>query len=142
MHRPVQLVHATDSVQVAARIMRDANVGMVPVCDDRRHVQGVVTDRDVAVRLAAEARPADKTLVTEVMSRDVVSCLATEDVARAEALMREHHKSRVLITDTSGVLLGVISIADLAHVGAPQAAETLRAVTEREVLTSEGMLRR
>jgi CBS-domain-containing membrane protein len=72
------------------------------------------------------------------MTRELIACRPTDDVSRAEALMARHQKSRVLVTDEHGKLLGVISLSDLAGTGEPLAAETLRAVCPREILEPHG----
>jgi CBS domain-containing protein len=122
-----------DSVQLAARKMRDANVGFLPVCDpSSMKILGAITDRDIVVRLIAENRASSEP-VSEAMSHDVVSCRASDDVTFAEQQMSEHKKSRILCTDATGRLVGVISLSDLAQVEEDkEVADTLREITERE----------
>ena len=74
MKRPVELCRDYETVQAAARKMADANIGFIPICDQRDHVVGALTDRDIAVRLAAEDRTASETRIADVMSHDIVSC--------------------------------------------------------------------
>jgi CBS domain-containing protein len=138
MRRPVEFVLPSQSVAVVARKMRDANVGFVPVCTADGRVIGVVTDRDLAVRVCAAERSDTRTEVAEVMSRDLVACRPTEDVSEAQELMARHQKSRLLVTDVQGRLLGVISLSDVAGSEQPLAAETLRAVALRELLNPRG----
>ena len=113
----------------AARKMRDANIGFVPVCDSSGAVIGTLTDRDIAVRAVAKQLPPTTPLV-EVMSNEVIACLATDDVTRAQQLMEQHRKSRILCVDELGRLTGVISLSDLARRG--DASGTLREVAARE----------
>jgi CBS domain-containing protein len=113
--------------------MRDANVGFLPVCNDAGQVVGVMTDRDIAVRVDAEGRSASTCPVGDVMTRETICCRATDDLGRAEDLMAEHKKSRVLVTDEDGVLEGVVSLSDVAQFEGPRrAAATIRTVTSRE----------
>jgi CBS domain-containing protein len=140
MRRPVQYVRLHDAAQTAARIMRDANVGLVAVCDADQHVRGVITDRDLAVRLVADNRNAEGTDAASVMSPSVISCRNTDEIGRAEALMREHRKSRIIVTDTKDVLVGVISLSDIARHSGSEAASILRSVAEREVLAGSGLV--
>lgn len=136
MTRDVVFVEPTDHTQEAARKMRDANIGFLPVCDEHRRVVGALTDRDIVVRLVAEGF-AVHTTVREVMSRDVVACRPGDDLAEAERLMGEHRKERIIVTDAGGRLLGVIGLADLVqHASDDRASETLRRVTEREISPS------
>jgi CBS domain-containing protein len=133
MKTTVACAGLTDTVQSAARTMRDRNIGFLPVCDAERRVVGTVTDRDIAVRLASEDRSAARTRVEEVMTPEVVSCLATDDLAQAEQLMASHKKSRVVVVDDQGAACGVISLSDIAE----RDSTTRAAVTLRQVATRE-----
>jgi CBS domain-containing protein len=133
MKRTVECVTQKDNVQVAARKMRDAEIGFLPVCDGGKRVVGAITDRDLALRVCAENRPAATTLVSDVMTKEVVACRPGDDITRAQQLMSQHHKSRMLCIDDGGQLVGVISLSDLAQAGdGSNAVSTMRAISERE----------
>lgn len=133
MTRDVGVCQSRDSVRDAARKMRELNVGFVPVCDDTGSVLGVVTDRDLALRVLAEGLPLT-TVVADVMSEELVACRPEDDVVRAEELMRGNQKNRILCVDDGGRLAGVISLSDLAQIEtASRVGELLGDVTEREV---------
>src|SRR2546427_2290109 len=83
MKRDVECVDPTQSVQEAARRMREANVGILPVCDSSKKVLGAITDRDIAIRIVAEGRP-PTTAAGDVMTREVVACRPDADVTDAE----------------------------------------------------------
>jgi CBS domain-containing protein len=121
--------------------MRDTNVGMLPVHNRRGQTVGVVTDRDLAMRVCAEARSPTDTQVGEVASRILIACHESDTLHRVEQLMSENHKSRVLVFGGHGKLSGVISLADIAVHDQPRAGETLRHVAEREVLAQHGGVR-
>ena len=139
MKRDVKCVAPTDSVQVAARLMRDENIGFVPVCDERKHVLGTITDRDLAIRILADGK-ASTVPVSEAMSHDVVSCRPDDELRRAEALLARNKKSRIMIVADDDSLVGVISLSDIAQVDDQDAhvAKTLRRVTEREAAPPGG----
>ena len=87
---------------------------------------GTITDRDIAIRLVAAKKPGTTT-VEDVMTREVISCSPKDDIRRAQELMAENHKSRIMCLDTGGRLVGVISLSDIAqHEHGARAAETLR----------------
>ena len=138
MRRPVEFIPPSQSVQAVARKMRDANIGFLPICDAEGRVLGTITDRDLATRILAADHPDVMTEVSEVMTHDLVACRPTDEISQAEELMARHQKSRLLVTDDHGRLVGVISLSDLAGTGEPLAAETLRAVASREVLDPHG----
>jgi CBS domain-containing protein len=132
MTRGVLCVDPKDPVQLAARRMRDENIGFLPVCDSTMKVLGAITDRDIAIRVVAEGLPPG-TAVGDVMTREVVATHPDDDLGRAEQLMAEHHKSRMMVTDDQGRLVGVISFSDIAQIEDPsRACQTIKRITERE----------
>jgi CBS domain-containing protein len=135
MKTTIACVSPVDSVEDAARMMRDENVGFLPVCDESREVVGTITDRDIAIRAVAESLPAT-TPVEDVMTSEVVSCSAQDDIEVAEQLMAENHKSRIMCMDEDGRLAGVISLSDIAQAEqSDSASDTLRQISERELRT-------
>jgi CBS domain-containing protein len=126
----VESVSPVDSIQEAARRMRDGNVGFLPVCDESRQVLGTITDRDIAIRAVAEAQPSS-TPVEDVMTGEVVACSPKDSIDGALQLMAENHKSRIMCLDEDGGLVGVISLSDIAQL-VGDASETLRQVSDRE----------
>lgn len=134
MTRDFVYVGERDSAQRAAAIMREENIGFLPVCDDDQRVLGTITDRDLALRVCAEALNAAEVTVADVMTREVVACAPEDDLRRAEQLMAESRKSRVLVTDELGGLVGIISLTDVVMRDSNKhAAHTLRKIVGREV---------
>ena len=122
-----------DPVMEIARRMREQNVGFVPICDDGGRPVGTVTDRDIAIRVAAEDKKASRTHAREIMSHEAVSCRASDEVSLAESIMAEHHKSRLMVVDEEDRLVGILSQADLVTVAADmRALRTLQRIAERE----------
>lgn len=122
------------SVRDAARIMRDNDIGIVPVVEDHssRRLLGVVTDRDIAVRVVAEGRNADS-LVSDAMSRDrLATCTADGDLDDAMDLMATEQVRRIPIVDERGTLVGIVAQADVvlkARADA-RAEETVERISE------------
>ncbi len=130
--KPAKACREGTSVRDCARIMKERNIGFVPVCNERGEPIGTLTDRDLAIRVLGEDRPSD-TRVEDVMTRAVVGCRLGDDMCRAARLMRDRHKSRVTVCDPGGRLVGVISLSDVAaREDDETAAETLREVAARE----------
>ena len=133
MKRDIACVFLDDSAQTAAARMRDDNIGFLPVCDADGRVVGTLTDRDLALRLVDDDRPSS-TLVTEIMTREVIACSPSDDVHRAEQLMGKYRKSRIICANDDGHPIGVISLSDIAqYETSEQTARTMRRVTQREV---------
>lgn len=106
---PTSVARDTPIIE-AARLMRDANVGILPVVDGEV-LLGVVTDRDLVVRALANATC--DALVADVMSANPVTLSPTDDEHRVEALMAEHQVRRLPVCE-EGRLVGIISVGDLA----------------------------
>lgn len=118
---------ASDSIQEAARLMRDCDCGSVPVVDESDRLVGVITDRDLAIRGIAEGKPVD-TRVSELMTSDPFCSTEDADVRSIGREMAERQIRRVPIVNADGRLTGIIAQADLAR-----SAGNNEGVTEREV---------
>ncbi len=107
-----QSIGASASVVEAAKLMRKEHIGSLPITDDEQLV-GVITDRDITTRVAAEAANLDTTSVGDVCSRDLVSVEPDEDLEDALELMA-HHQVRRLPVLEHGRLVGIVTQADIA----------------------------
>lgn len=105
-----------DSVGQAARLMRREHVGSIPVVTDdcRKELIGILTDRDLAVKVVGESRDANRTNVYDVMTRAVIACRDDDDVSTAVLALEGHQIRRVPIVDYSGQLVGVIAQGDVS----------------------------
>ena len=109
-------IDATQTVAYAARMMRDEDVGVAPIVEGEKLV-GVLTDRDVAVRVVAEGRDPESTTVAEVASKDVVTIDPQQDLDEALRLMAKHQVRRLPVVEEDGRLVGVLAQADVAREG-------------------------
>ena len=105
---------ATPGTNVAdvAAIMRDMNVGVVPVTDDDR-LLGVITDRDITIRVTAAGMAPQDVTVQDFMSPNVVTVSPDDSVDDVRKLMADHQIRRVMVVD-DGKLVGVVSLGDVA----------------------------
>jgi CBS domain-containing protein len=108
----VQTASRDTSLRDASVMMRDGDMGAVPVVDGGRLV-GIVTDRDIVVRGLAEGKTADSSL-GEVMSTDLVTVSPDSFVFEAIRLMGDKQIRRIPVADADGTLAGIISMADVA----------------------------
>lgn len=118
MRRDIPLVTEEASAEHVAGLMRDENLGFLPVITDEstRRLVGVVTDRDLAVRVVAENLPARTTRIGELVSGPVLSASPDDDLAELERKMVDNEVRRLPVVDADGALLGVVSIHDIAQV--------------------------
>jgi CBS domain-containing protein len=132
MTRHVECVRPDDTIQTAARKMRDLDVGPMPVCGGDDRLAGMVTDRDITVRATAEGKDPTRTPVKDAMTPDVVYVFEDQDAREAAKTMADRQIRRVLVLNRDKRLVGIVSLGDLAvdagKEGKP--ADTLRKVSE------------
>jgi len=117
MSQRPRAVTAQTSVREAARLMDEEDVGSLPVVDDGERLIGIVTDRDVAVRVVGRGLDADATPVVEVATRDVAALTPDHDLDDALRLMAREQVRRVPIVVRENQLVGMLAQADVAHLG-------------------------
>ena len=110
-----------DNVGQAARLMRRERIGSVPIVTDelKKELIGIVTDRDLAIKVVGESRDAIRTSVYDVMTAAVVACREDDDVSTAVSAMEEHQIRRIPVVNDSGRLVGIISQGDISIRVAP-----------------------
>jgi CBS domain-containing protein len=128
-----------DDCLKAAQIMKEDNVGFVPVLAEKNNkaLVGVLTDRDVCLGLAAQARDPRNVTVYECMSDMPVTCQTDADASAALEAMKKYRVRRLPVVDGKGNLQGVVSLADLAWKGdlpAEDVVEALKGMTEFSTL--------
>jgi CBS domain-containing protein len=107
-------LEATSTVTEAAKAMAGADVGPIPVIDENGVLCGLLTDRDIAVRVVAEDRSPSTTKVGDVASRDLVTLGPDASVDDAVQAMRDNALRRIPIVD-DGRVVGIVSLGDLAR---------------------------
>jgi CBS domain-containing protein len=114
MTRDVEVIRPDDSIQEAARKMKDLDVGAIPVCDGERLV-GMITDRDITIRATAEGRDPSNTTAQETMTPEIYYCFENQNIEDAALLMMEKQIRRLPILDDNKKLVGIISLGDVAE---------------------------
>ena len=105
-------VSPSDTLQEAARQMREGDVGVLVVVDGGK-VSGIVTDRDIVVRAVADGRDPSSATVGEVASDTVITVTPDQSASEAARVMREHDVRRLVVVQDSRPI-GIVSIGDLA----------------------------
>jgi CBS domain-containing protein len=123
MTKDPRVITPDTSVQDAARMMKTEDTGVLPVVDasTSRRLVGVLTDRDIALRVVAEGR--NGAVVRDVMSASVRSCRADDNVDDVMRVMADEQVRRIPIVDDTGTVVGIVSQADLVREGPDRRAE-------------------
>jgi CBS domain-containing protein len=105
-----------DTAMRAAKLMKIQDVGAIPVCSSResRRLVGIITDRDLCLEVVAEGQEPGDTFVERCMTRNPITCRSDEDVDSALHRMEAHQIRRIPVVDSEGMLVGIISQADIA----------------------------
>jgi CBS domain-containing protein len=114
MTRDVQLVAPHESVQEAARLLADVAVGAVPVGRESRP-EGILTDRDILIRLVAEGGDAKTTQVRAIMSANLLTCHEDDEAEPTAEKMRQRQVRRLPVVDNDGRLIGIVTLSDIAR---------------------------
>ncbi len=108
-----EVIRPDASICEAARKMKQADIGMLPVCDGTR-LMGAITDRDLTIRAMAEGRDPNLTQVGAVMSSNVFYCFDDDDLQEAARVMEEKQVRRLPVLDRQKRLVGIVALADFA----------------------------
>jgi len=121
----------------AAELMKSANIGSIPVIENEqtKKLVGIVTDRDLTLKIVAGGLDAKSTKVEAVMTHKVVTCLADDNLQKALDAMAEHQLRRILIVDNNYKVVGIIAQADVAtRVDQPEkTAEMVKEISQTNV---------
>lgn len=116
--------------------MKSENVGSIPVVENEQTMKliGIVTDRDLTLKIVAEGADAISTKVEAVMTHKVVTCRAEDDLQKALDAMAEHQLRRIPIVDNNNKIVGIIAQADVAtRVDQPEkTAEMVKEISQAD----------
>jgi CBS domain-containing protein len=139
MTRNPKSVSFSSTAMQAAHIMKNENVGILPVVEDKTHkLLGMVTDRDLCLGVVAEGKNPGEVKVYDFMNGNVIFCHPDDDIHNAESLMKAYQVRRIAVVDQKGSCVGIISEADLAlKVARPlEVFETVREISKPQWLAA------
>lgn len=113
MTRSVETVAPEMFLVEAAKKMLSRDIGWLPVLENRQ-VVGIITDRDMAIRVIAAGLDSQQTKVQDVMTREVFSCSSDGKVEDACDVMEQNQVRRLVVMDTKRAMVGIVSLADIA----------------------------
>ena len=131
MTKSVAVVQRDETLQAAAKRMREMDVGALPVVDGKA-LMGMVTDRDIAIRGVADGMIPQESLIVDVMTEEVRWCNADDTVEQAMALMGDAQVRRLAVLDANREIVGIVALADLATRQSAHTDDTLREISAPE----------
>jgi CBS domain-containing protein len=120
-----------NTIYDVVRIMSREDCGVVPVVDSDEKCVGIITDRDICLRLVLDHLDPEDTLVSELMSEDVITCHPDEDMEQVIAKMEREQIRRIPVVNDSDNIVGIISEGDIAKSEVkPKVSELVQAVVQ------------
>jgi predicted transcriptional regulator len=124
----VAVVQRDATLQAAAKLMRDMDVGALPVVDGKA-LAGMLTDRDIAIRGVAEGMIPQESLVSDVMTEEVRWCRDSDSIADVMAQMGDAQVRRLAVLDANDEIAGIVALGDIATRQSSHTDETLREIS-------------
>ena len=127
--------HPQDKICQALTIMKEYKCGVENVHDGAKgtHLVGILTDRDIALKMCDEEKSCKDFNVESCMSKPVYFCHPYDDIQTVEQMMKQHKVHRIAVTDQNGQLQGIISLSDLAREAQREKFGGSRELPEREL---------
>lgn len=130
MSRDVKLVHPHTHLNEAAKLMRDKDIGMIPVGEDDR-LEGVITDRDIIIRGLGKGKTLEQLTVREVMTPKCHTCFEEDTIEEASRHMSKDQIRRLAVLDKNNHVVGIISLGDISAKGSDkEAARALHSISK------------
>jgi CBS domain-containing protein len=121
MHKGVEWVSPDTPVKVLANIMREQDIGAIPIGENDRLI-GMVTDRDVTVRAVANGIDVSALTAKDIMTKGIIWCRDGDDVSHAANIMQSKQIRRLPVIDKNKRMVGILSLGDLSHAASQRTA--------------------
>ena len=131
MTQDVEIIGPNASLTEAAQKMKALDIGLIPVCDGEK-LTGMLTDRDITVRAAAEGLNPTTTKVGDVMTKEVAYCFEDQDVEEVASAMEAKQIRRMPILNRDKRLVGIVALGDLAVHTNELAAQALKEISQTD----------
>lgn len=113
MTHNIKMIPSDATAKEAAEMMKALDVGALPISENEQ-VMGIITDRDIVVRVVAEGHDPADTMVKFVMTKDVATCREEDEVQQAARLMESRQIRRLLVLNKENQVCGIVSLGDIA----------------------------
>jgi len=112
MTQQVDWVAPTASIVEIARLMKNKDVGSIPVCEDKK-VIGMITDRDIVLKVVADGLSSESKMAKDIMNSQVITVTSDQDVHQAASIMSQYQIRRLPVVE-QGKIIGIVALGDLA----------------------------
>ena len=121
MSKDVSVIREDETIRAAAERLAAEDVGVLPITDEQRQIKGMLTDRDIVVRVVAQGKDANTTRARELEQGEVITLRPEDSIEHVVDLMAEHQVRRLPVVQ-NGLLVGMVSQADVVKAVDPQKA--------------------
>lgn len=125
-----------DTVSNIARVMQSNHVGCVPVCNSQNKICGIITDRDIVLRVVACSKDINHTMASDIMTTDIFTCKEDDDMTNAQTKMEFNQIRRLPVCDKDNKVVGMLTLGNLANnntqIGEQQVVTTLENICNCE----------
>lgn len=115
MCNDVWCVNPNTSINEVAKLMSKNHIGCVPVCDNNDCVCGILTDRDILLRVVACDKDSKSCKVSDVMTTNICTCSENDEMTNAETKMSQNQIRRLPVCDNNNKVIGILTLGDLAN---------------------------
>jgi CBS domain-containing protein len=122
----------TDTAQRVAQVLRDEDIGSVPIIEDHESCKliGMITDRDLCCSVIADGLDPKTTTIVNLISSELVSCRDSDNLEKCEQEMQQHQIRRMPVVDGEGCCIGIVAQADLAlHCKPEEVSKTIAEIS-------------
>ncbi|MBR3002344.1 MAG: CBS domain-containing protein [Clostridia bacterium] len=125
----VACVTPGDSISNVAKVMQSNHIGCVPVCDQQQQLCGIITDRDIVLRVVACQKDINQTMASDIMTTQICTCKQDDEMTNAQSQMEINQIRRLPVCDNQNRVVGMLTLGNLANnnqqIGQQQVANTL-----------------
>jgi CBS domain-containing protein len=121
MTKDVTVIREDETMRQAAERLASDDIGVLPICDDRQQIRGILTDRDIVVHVVARGKDVNNTRARELEQGEIVTLRPDDSIDHAADLMAQHKVRRLPVVE-NGRVLGMVSQADVVKNVAPETA--------------------
>lgn len=129
MCKKVACVTPQDTISNVAKVMQSNQIGCVPVCDAQQQLCGIITDRDIVLRVVACNKDTNQTMASDIMTTQIWTCKQDDDMTQAQTQMEANQIRRLPVCDNQNKVIGMLTLGNLANnknqLGQQQVATTL-----------------